>query len=66
MKQQPSEVVLIEQDPAGSWNLVARETARRGFMPGPMPVLSAHPDKIKARAQLAWIKRKSVKTHENV
>ena len=67
MKEHPSEVVLIEQDPAGIWMLVARETSRRGFVAGKMPVLSSHPDKDKARAHLKWVKSgQSVQTYEHV
>ena len=63
MKQHHDELLLIEPDPAGMWQIVARQTNRRGLDAGPMPVISTHPDLPTARRRLKWIKQGA--THEH-
>ena len=66
MKQHPEQTLLIEPDPAGLWQVVARRTTWRGLQGGKMPVLAVCASIERARGHLKWIKRgPEVKTHEH-
>ena len=50
-------MLLIE--PKGeSFRLVDRETTRRGFARGEMPIVGVYPDKAQAREELCKLKRR--------
>ena len=55
MKNHPTSMLLIE--PKGeSFRLVDRETTRRGFVRGEMPIVGVYPDKAQAREELCKLK----------